>query len=635
MSSIFTGLQEADQQTVYMQVKGLVDQLDKRGKQNVSKALKKTLGIVTEEEKEADYGPEYQAMVKRVGQMAKEGPRKTVWDPVKKVYKTVPINKPKTDNQDVSEASYNPVTGGDFPTDYTGGENFNGIDISMEIQKDDEYVDDEDYDNQVLYVTASSKGKELGHVLFAFDGEYLMPQDLEVEERYRGQGIAQIMYDYVKSKGYKIRRSGQQTDAGAGFWDKHKPGKNVWEQGVAEGKLNELFEPTLNYYKLSNGKTVQASYRPNVNQSPVPFTDVSVSYVNPALKPQGPSFDSTGVAEPWTSAPDGVKQAIQKFVTQPQQGVAEGYEPPTSAKGSPAYRASLLRKKQERHAAADAKKKQQGVAEGSEKRCMQCGMKNCKCPGNSCKCKPIAGWVPGKGFKKAMEEAALNEKWSQKYKSSINCSHPKGFSQKAHCAGKKKHNEDITMEHVCPDCGMCQTHGNLNEIKKGQKDSNGYTRCWPGKHAEGTKTGKNGGQVRKCVPNESVDEAAIAINMKKHHKKPKGVSEDEELDGMALGELTAIVQDTKKIYHSVKNGTPLEAWMYKKITNSNEALTAVAQQINNPAIRKPEGVAEEKIKGADGKACWPGYRYNGTENGKDSCVKVKETKSNILKGLMG
>jgi GNAT superfamily N-acetyltransferase len=116
-----------------------------------------------------------------------------------------------------------------------GQENYNGIDISMEIQKDDEYVDDEDYDNQVLYVTASSKGKELGHVLFAFDGEYLMPQDLEVEERYRGQGIAQTMYDYVKSKGYKIRRSGQQTDAGAGFWDKHKgPGQNVWEQGVAE-----------------------------------------------------------------------------------------------------------------------------------------------------------------------------------------------------------------------------------------------------------------------------------------------------------------------------------------------------------------------------------------------------------------
>jgi hypothetical protein len=36
----------------------------------------------------------------------------------------------------------------------------------------------------------------------------------------------------------------------------------------------------------------------------------------------------------------------------------------------------------------------------------------------------------------------LTEKWSKKYKSSINCSNPKGFSQKAHCAGRKKTNED-------------------------------------------------------------------------------------------------------------------------------------------------------------------------------------------------
>lgn len=32
----------------------------------------------------------------------------------------------------------------------------------------------------------------------------------------------------------------------------------------------------------------------------------------------------------------------------------------------------------------------------------------------------------------------LQEKWSAKYKRSIDCSHPKGFSQKAHCAGRKK-----------------------------------------------------------------------------------------------------------------------------------------------------------------------------------------------------
>ena len=41
------------------------------------------------------------------------------------------------------------------------------------------------------------------------------------------------------------------------------------------------------------------------------------------------------------------------------------------------------------------------------------------------------------------QQEELEEKWSEKYKSSIDCSHPKGFSQKAHCQGRKKHEEFI------------------------------------------------------------------------------------------------------------------------------------------------------------------------------------------------
>ena len=37
-----------------------------------------------------------------------------------------------------------------------------------------------------------------------------------------------------------------------------------------------------------------------------------------------------------------------------------------------------------------------------------------------------------------MAESEVEEKWSKKYKRSINCNNPKGFSQKAHCAGRKK-----------------------------------------------------------------------------------------------------------------------------------------------------------------------------------------------------
>ncbi len=42
------------------------------------------------------------------------------------------------------------------------------------------------------------------------------------------------------------------------------------------------------------------------------------------------------------------------------------------------------------------------------------------------------GEIPDEWAKK------LDEAWSKKYKNSIDCSNPKGFSQRAHCQGRKK-----------------------------------------------------------------------------------------------------------------------------------------------------------------------------------------------------
>jgi hypothetical protein len=146
------------------------------------------------------------------------------------------------------------------------------------------------------------------------------------------------------------------------------------------------------------------------------------------------------------------------------------------------------------------------------------------------------------------------EGWSQKYKKSINCSHPKGFSQKAHCAGKKKHTENMmTMEATCPDCGMCRSHGDLNEIKKGAKDSNGFTKCWPGHHAAGTKKGKNGGQVRNCVPNEGLDDAyMLELHAKLAEKIPKNAPVKTYIDDFAKAAKTP----NAKGHHQFKNKSP-------------------------------------------------------------------------------
>ena len=42
------------------------------------------------------------------------------------------------------------------------------------------------------------------------------------------------------------------------------------------------------------------------------------------------------------------------------------------------------------------------------------------------------------GFMQAVQKLQISEGWSDKYKKSIDCNNPKGFSQKAHCAGRKK-----------------------------------------------------------------------------------------------------------------------------------------------------------------------------------------------------
>ena len=45
------------------------------------------------------------------------------------------------------------------------------------------------------------------------------------------------------------------------------------------------------------------------------------------------------------------------------------------------------------------------------------------------------------GCQELYEIEKINEKWSAKYKKSINCNNPKGFSQRAHCQGRKKNEE--------------------------------------------------------------------------------------------------------------------------------------------------------------------------------------------------
>ena len=87
-----------------------------------------------------------------------------------------------------------------------------------------------------------------------------------------------------------------------------------------------------------------------------------------------------------------------------------------------------------------------------------------------------------------------------------------------------------------------------------------------------------------------------------------------------------------KAMQAIKGGTPQEqAWknyeaevkvQYDKIKQA----AAKGNKQEPRLIDKNTNQTESKIKGKDGKACWKGYRYAGTEYGKDKCVPVKKGK---------
>jgi len=194
-------------------------------------------------------------------------------------------------------------------------ENLSDNGIRFDIKSDDQNID----------VRVIKDEKQIGYVIFERDGKTLIPLDLAIDKEFRGQGIAKKIYDDIKSRGFTIHRSPDQTNLGKRFWDKNKgTDKNVWEHQCPECGGAMYPETMISEKKDACYYKVKSRYKV------------------------------------WPSA----------------------------------YASGALVK--------------------------------CRKKGSS------------KWGSKSESVDKIDEKWSEKYKRSIDCSHPKGFSQRAHCAGRKK-----------------------------------------------------------------------------------------------------------------------------------------------------------------------------------------------------
>jgi len=245
------------------------------------------------------------------------------------------------------------------------------------------------------------------------------------------------------------------------------------------------------------------------------------------------------------------------------------------------------------------------------------------------KCKPIPD-----GYEVREDGFLVKEGWSDKYKKSIDCDNPKGFSQKAHCAGKKKKMTEESNPRIARKKGQpakSKKHSDLytDEDPKGTIHGLGFKDVATAKAsvAKIRKSGRSHAhKIQAAIAMEQrarvmgkTSEAAVYrkfINSMK--KKTKAMNESKHGDHeyeMIRRQTDNIMVAAKKIKKKVGKGEGNEmAWVQSKITKAADYLDTAADYMTDKESVK-EGTLRSWFKGSkskDGKGGWVNVKTGGT-----------------------
>jgi hypothetical protein len=137
--------------------------------------------------------------------------------------------------------------------------------------------------------------------------------------------------------------------------------------------------------------------------------------------------------------------------------------------------------------------------------------------------------------------------------------------------------------------------------------------------------------VRDTDPEKGTEERKARLEKKRGMKlddHPQYKKEEVELDENRAAARAAggYKDDSKKQTDPSKAGFTGISGSIKDIMRQNKEIEAANKaKAKKEEVELEEGKNKEgKEQGVDGKACWKGYRYAGTENGKDKCVPANE-----------
>jgi hypothetical protein len=175
--------------------------------------------------------------------------------------------------------------------------------------------------------------------------------------------------------------------------------------------------------------------------------------------------------------------------------------------------------------------------------------------------------------KQGMKEEDVTEKWTEKYKRSIDCSHPKGFSQRAHCQGKKKKSKSETKE--------ATGSGSAGAFSAPVFGGDGDNEFWEKSRAESHPANKLKEETEKVEATEATGSGSVggysspAMWAKSTKKKDWGPSRKTQVPG---GKFVSVKKKCTKFPYC--NQGDINALNISKNESVKEAIKNVAKQLN-------------------------------------------------------